>query len=66
MFGYNYRYTMNPEKGTIKLNPTAGTYAKTFGPTALFLGGTLALSAYFNWKEKRELSKIEEGLIPMD
>lgn len=45
MFGYNYKFEMNPAKQTIKLRPTLGTYAKAFGPVVVIWAVLAALVA---------------------
>jgi hypothetical protein len=53
MFGYNYRFELNSEKNTIKLAPTFGTMAKTYGlGYGLFAVQMLALAGLLGFFSK--------------
>jgi hypothetical protein len=53
MFGYNYKFTVNETKNTIKLKPTAGTYVKAFAPTLVVYGGLVLLGSIARRQEKK-------------
>lgn len=36
MFGFTYKFTVNPVKQTITLRPTLKTYAQAFAPMVVF------------------------------
>ena len=61
MPGFNYHFTVNPVKQTIKLRPTMGTYAKAFAPTLVLAAGFAAMAVYAEVLERRELKNAEKS-----
>jgi len=62
MFGYKYKFKMDPTKEIITLKPTMGTYAKAFGPVVVFW----ALIGVLAGVQARQDKKYDETVNTLD
>lgn len=60
MFGVNYRYEFNNEKGTIKLAPTKKFVVATILANVVPVVALLGVGAYLEKKDKRELTLVQD------
>lgn len=60
MLGINYRYELNPAKGTIKLAPTKKTLAVTAAVTVVYVLGFAGLIGWAEQQERKLNSKLNE------
>lgn len=57
MFKTTLKYSINPEKQTVSLTPTAGTIVRAFAPSLVIWGGLLAYGSFLQYKENKELDE---------
>lgn len=60
MHGYNYRYELDENRGTIKLKPTKGTIAKALAPVFVIWGAIGFMSVYAKIEDVRAERKLEK------
>jgi len=65
MFGTTYRYSINPDAGTIKLAPTKGMWIATLAVTVL-PWVVLSLIGYSIDKKEQEAEAHDKALRPVE
>lgn len=62
MFKWSYKYTINPDKGTIVLSPTWQTWMKELAPNLILAAGFGAMYVIGLIEEKKEAEAYEEHM----